>query len=61
MQVAEVGGYRVGQHGWIDVLENPESRVFQVQGEIVRLIPTTDYAAWALIRTGMGLGAYRVW
>jgi hypothetical protein len=56
-----VGGYYVGQQGWIDVLDSAGSRRFRVEGEIVSLIPTPDGAVHALIRTRMGSGIYRVW
>jgi len=57
----EVGDYYVGQHGWIDVLDGAGLRKFRVEGEIVRLIPVSETTAWALIRTRMGTGVYRVW
>ncbi|HEY7745503.1 MAG TPA: hypothetical protein VIA07_04135 [Desulfuromonadales bacterium] len=57
----EVGDYYVGQHGWIEVLDGTGNRRFWVEGEIVRLIPVSETIAWALIRTRMGTGLYRVW
>jgi len=61
MPIKEVNGYYVGQRGWIDVLNSAGDRRFWVEGEIVSLIPTSDGAVWALIRTRMGTGVYRVW
>jgi hypothetical protein len=61
MTVREAGGYHVGQHGWIDVLDSAGNRKFRVEGEIISLIPTSDNTVHALIRTGMGMGVYRVW
>jgi hypothetical protein len=61
MPIKEVGGYYIGQQGWIDVLDSAGSRRFRVEGEIVSLIPTPDGAVHALIRTRMGSGIYRVW
>jgi hypothetical protein len=59
MAVKEAGGYYVGQHGQIDVLDNPDNRRFWVEGEIIRLIPTSQ-AIYAMIRTRLGIGVYRV-
>lgn len=56
-----MGDYYVGQHGQIDVLNGAGNRRFRVEGEIVRLIPAPENTVWALIRTRMGIGAYRVW
>jgi hypothetical protein len=61
MTVGEAGGYRVGQHGWIDVLDSAGNRGFRVEGEIVSLIPASDNSVWSLIKTRMGTGVYRVW
>jgi hypothetical protein len=61
MPVKEVDGYYVGQRGWIDVLDSAGNRRRWVEGEIVRLIPVSENTVWALIRTRMGTGAYRVW
>ena len=61
MPVKEVDGYHVGQRGWIDVLDSAGKRRRWVQGEIVRLIPVSENTVWALIRTRMGTGIYRVW
>ena len=61
MPVKEVGDYYVGQRGWIDVLNSAGNRRFRVEGEIVGLIPVSETTAWALIKTRMGIGAYRVW
>jgi len=60
MLVKEVDGYHVGQHGWIDVLDEKENRRW-VEGEIVSLIPTPHGTVYALIKTRMGTGLYRVW
>jgi hypothetical protein len=61
MPVKEVDGYYVGQRGWIDVLGSAGSRRRWVEGEIVRLIPVSETTVWAMIRTRMGTGVYRVW
>jgi len=61
MPVNEVDGYRVGQRGWIDVLDADGKRRRWVEGEVVSLVPTPQNAVWALIRTRMGTGVYRVW
>jgi hypothetical protein len=61
LPVKEVGDYYVGQHGQIDVLNSAGNRRFRVEGEIVSLIPVSETTAWALIKTRMGIGAYRVW
>jgi hypothetical protein len=61
MPVMEVDGYHVGQRGWIDVLGSAGSRRSWVEGEIVRLIPVSETTVWAMIRTRMGTGVYRVW
>lgn len=58
--VDEAGGYHVGEHGRIDVLDGTGSRRFEVEGEIVRLIPVAECTVWAMIRTRMGMGVYRV-
>jgi hypothetical protein len=57
----EVGDYYLGQRGWIDVLDGAGIRKFRMEGEIVRLIPVSETTIWALIRTRMGTGAYRIW
>jgi hypothetical protein len=61
MSVKEVGDYYLGQRGWIDVLDGEGIRKFQTEGEIVRLIPVAETTTWAMIRTRMGTGAYRIW
>jgi hypothetical protein len=61
MPVMEVDGYFVGQHGWIDVLDGAGKQRYWVAGEIVRLIPVSETTVWALIRTRMGTGVYRLW
>lgn len=61
MPVREAGGYYVGQDGWIDVLDSAGKRRFRVEGEIVSLLPTSDNILWALIKTRMGTGVYRLW
>jgi hypothetical protein len=61
MPVDEAGGYSVGQRGRIEVLDGAGRRRFEVEGEIVRLIPVGEDAVWALIRTRAGTGVYRVW
>lgn len=61
MPVKEVDGYYVGQNGWIDVLNSAGNRRFWVEGEIVSLIPTPEGVVYALIRTNLGTGVYRVW
>jgi hypothetical protein len=60
MSVKEAGGYYVGQHGQLDVLDSTENRRFWVEGEIISLIPTTDQNIYALIRTQLGTGVYQV-
>lgn len=57
----EVGDYHLGQRGWIDVLDGAGKQRCWVEGEIVRLIPVSDTTAWALIRTRLGTGVYRIW
>jgi hypothetical protein len=57
----EVGDYHLGQRGWIDVLDGEGIRKFRLEGEIVRLIPVSETTVWALIRTRMGTGTYRIW
>jgi hypothetical protein len=57
----EVGDYHLGQRGWIDVLDGEGIRKFRLEGEIVRLIPVSETTVWALIRTPMGTGTYRIW
>jgi hypothetical protein len=57
----DVGDYYLGQRGWIDVLDGAGIRKFRMEGEIVRLIPVSETTIWALIRTRMGTGAYRIW
>jgi hypothetical protein len=61
MPETELGGYYVGQCGWIEVLDGAGKRRRWVEGEIVRLIPVSETTVWALIRTRMGTGAYRLW
>jgi hypothetical protein len=61
MPVKDVDGYYVGQHGWIDVLDSAGKRRRWLEGEIVRLIPVSETTVWALIKTRMGTGVYRVW
>ncbi len=58
--VREVNGYRLGQRGWVDVLDSEGERRHWLEGEIVRLIPVSETTVWALIRTRMGSGIYRV-
>ena len=60
MPLKEADGYHVGQHGWIDVLDSSGNHSFRVRGEIVSLIPASDNAIYALIRTEMGSGVFRV-
>jgi len=60
MTVGELNGYRVGQHGWIEVLDASGREKRWVQGEIVGLVPVPDNTAWALIRTPAGTGLYRI-
>lgn len=60
MPVKEAGGYYVGQRPQIDVLDSAGKRRFWVEGEIVSLIPTADQKVYALIRTPVGTGVYRV-
>ena len=61
MPVQEVDGYHVGQRGWIDVLDSEGKQKRWVEGEIVRLIPAPENIVYAMIRTRMGTGVYRVW
>jgi hypothetical protein len=61
MTEEKVGGYYVGQRCWIDVLDSAGKRRRWVEGEIVRLIPVSETTVWALIKTRMGTGVYRVW
>lgn len=61
MAVKEAKGYHVGQYGWIEVFDNSGKRRSWARGEIVRLIPVSEVVVWALIRTAMGTGAYRIW
>jgi hypothetical protein len=56
-----IPGYRVGQHGWIDVLDSEGQRRRWVEGELLRLIPVGECTVWALIRTRLGTGVYRLW
>jgi hypothetical protein len=55
-----VNGYQVGQRGRIEVLNNAGNRRFWVEGEIIRLLPTPEDGAYALIKTLTGTGVYRV-
>lgn len=61
MTVNQVDGYHVGQCGWIDVLDSDGKSRRWVEGEIVSLIQKPDNTVYALIRTRMGTGLYRVW
>jgi hypothetical protein len=61
LPVKEVGDYYVGQHGQIDVLNSAGNRRFRVEGEIVSLLPVSEITVWALIKTRMGTGVFRVW
>jgi hypothetical protein len=58
--VQEVNGYRVGQHGRIEVLNSAGTRRFWVEGEILRLLPLRDGGTYALIQTLTGIGLYRL-
>jgi hypothetical protein len=61
MPETELGDYYVGQRGWIEVLDGAGMQRRWVEGEIVRLMPVSEISGWALIRTCMGTGVYRVW
>ena len=60
-EVSEVSGYHVGQHGQFEVLNEAGTRRFWVEGEIVSFIRTPQHRIYALIRTPLGTGDYRVW
>ena len=58
MSTPKTDGYRVGQCGWVYVLDPDGGEGRWLAGEIVRLIPVGEEALWALIRTPLGTGLY---
>ena len=62
MPIRELNGYYfVGQHGRIEVLNTAGDRWFWVEGEVLGLIPAPENKVYALIKTQLGTGVYRVW
>ena len=60
MVTPQIDGFRIGQCGWVYVLDSFGTNGRWQAGELVRLIPVGEDLLWALIRTPPGTGLYRL-